>query len=273
MLRWILLSLLVVLSPVIVTVVGITVSCGYWYWRYRRAGLKPAPRLAVGRLRPSILYRLFVQFPARLVLDWLERDPNEFMEYGLHMFCGEQGSGKTVAVVELAQRLRKRYPRCKIRSNMALAGEDGEITHWRDLVSNDNGIYGQIEILDEIQAWFSSNQSRDFPPEMLAEISQQRKQRKMLVGTAQVFSRIAKPIREQTTRVYLPVTIAGALTWVRITRPEYWDDDKQIFRRYIGHYFFVHTAEIRNAFDTYRKIERYKVEGFAPRDSQLKAAD
>jgi hypothetical protein len=273
MLRYIMRILLVLVSPFVVGVVGIAVSCAYWYWRYRWAGLKPARRRGAGRLRPSIPYRLFVQFPARLMLDVLERDPDEFPEYGLHMFCGEQGSGKTIAVVELAQRLRRQYPRCKIRSNMGLAGQDGEITHWRDLVANENGVYGQVEILDEIQAWFSSNQSRDFPPEMLAEISQQRKQRKMLVGTAQVFSRIAKPIREQTTRVYLPVTLFGCLTWVRITRPEYWDDDKQMFRRYIGHYWFVHTAEMRDAFDTYRKIERYRSEGFAPRDWHVKAGN
>lgn len=140
--------------------------------------------------------------------------------------------------------------------------QDGEINHWKELVQNDNGIYGQVEVLDEIQTWFSSLQSKDFPPEMITEISQQRKQRKMIIGTAQVFSRIAKPIREQTTFVYLPVTMFGCFTWVRVSKPRYWDDEKQTFKHYIKHYFFIHTKEVRDAFDTYKKIEKYKADGF-----------
>ena len=70
-----------------------------------------------------------------------------------------------------------------------------------------NGIYGEIDVLDEIQNWFNSLQSKDFPPEMLTEITQQRKQTKMILGTSQVFSRLAKPIREQTYMLYEPTTL------------------------------------------------------------------
>ena len=212
--------------------------------------------------KTSMIKRLLWQFPRRLALDIVNRDPNHFREYGLHMFCGEQGSGKTVAVVELLLRMKKIYPRVKIRTNMGYKYEDESIYSWRQLVKNDNGEYGQIEVIDEIQAWFSSMESKDFPPEMLTEISQQRKQRKMLVGTAQVFSRIAKPIREQTTFVYLPLTVLGCLTIVRKTKPLFWDDENQTFKRYLSTYFFVHTDKIREAFDTYKKIERYSKKGF-----------
>ncbi|MBO8161994.1 MAG: ATP-binding protein [Thermosipho sp. (in: Bacteria)] len=212
--------------------------------------------------RPSFFRRLFWEFPQRLVLDMYQRDPDEFREYGLHLFCGEQGSGKTTAVVHKLMELKAKYPKCKIRTNMDYKYEDGKIQHWKDLVQCENGIYGQIEVLDEIQTWFSSLQSKNFPPEMLTEISQQRKQRKMLIGTAQVFSRVAKPIREQTSFVYLPMTLFGCLTVVRISKPQYWDDENQVFKRYIGTYFFVHNEKIRNAFDTYKKIEKYKEEGF-----------
>lgn len=212
--------------------------------------------------KPSVLKRLLLQFPERLSLDIYARDPYEFREYGLHMFCGEQGSGKTTAMVHLLNMISAKYPQSKVRTNMDYIDQVAPIAHWKDLVENDNGIYGQVEVLDEIQTWFSSNQSKDFPAEMITEISQQRKQRKMLVGSAQVFSRIAKPIREQTTFVYLPLTIFGCLTIVRVSKPQYWNDEKQVFTRYIKTYFFVHTDEIRNAFDTYKKIEKYKNEGF-----------
>ena len=212
--------------------------------------------------KTSMIKRLLWQFPRRLALDIVNRNPNHFREYGLHMFCGEQGSGKTVAVVEMLIRMKEIYPKVKIRTNMDYKYEDGKIESWRQLIKCDNGEFGQIEVIDEIQAWFSSLESKDFPPEMLAEISQQRKQRKMIVGTAQVFSRIAKPIREQTTFVYLPLTILGCLTIVRKTKTQFWDDEKQTFKRYLSTYFFVHTDKIREAFDTYKKIERYSKKGF-----------
>lgn len=189
----------------------------------------------------------------------------EFLEYGLHLVCGEQGSGKTTTVVDLLlNRWKKQYPFLKIYTNLDYKYEDGFITHWKDLLSEQrsNGKYGVVNVIDEISSWFSSLQSKDFPPEMLGEISQQRKQRKCILGTAQVFGRVAKPIREQTSFVYLPYTIAGCLTVVRVSKPIYYDETTFTFKKYIKTYFFVHTPKIRNSFDTYKRIEHYSKEGF-----------
>lgn len=249
------------LSPFLFLLVGIFISfvvqfVYYFLKGYRLKGRVPRVR------RDGILKRLLIQFPNALVRDIYNRDPLEFQEYGLHLFCGEQGSGKTTAVVEMIQRWQRRYPEMKIMTNMGLRGEHKELQHWKDILNYNNGIYGVAVVIDEIQSWFSSYDSKNFPPEMLAEISQQRKQRKAIVGTAQVFSRIAKPIREQTAYVYLPMTLFGCLTIVRKTRKEFWNDERQRFEKYCGVYFFVHTDRIRNAFDTFRKIERYSDVGF-----------
>lgn len=256
---------LTVLSPALVLIAGMIISFFIQFIYLRTKGYKLKGSIPKVK-KPGILKRLLIQFPNRLAKDIYNRDPLEFNEYGLHLFCGEQGSGKTTAVVELIQRWRKRYPEMKVITNMDMKGEDKSITHWRDILEYSNDIYGTAVVIDEIQAWFSSNESRNFPPEMLAEISQQRKQRKAIVGTAQVFSRVAKPIREQTHFIYLPMTLFGCLTIVRKTKREYWDDEKQRFRKYCGIYFFVHTDEIRNAFDTYKKIERYSKAGFSRPD-------
>lgn len=207
-----------------------------------------------------LLNRIFL--PAQIVEDRLNLDPFSFNEYGLHMFYGEQGSGKTLSVVHLLMKMQKKYPKCKVRTNFGYEFQDDEVFAWQDLVHNENGEYGQIEVIDEIQTWFSSLNSKDFSPEMLGEISQQRKQRKMLVGTAQVFCRIAKPIREQTHFVYLPKTYFGCLTVVRVSKAYYYNTEKDIFTKYIKTYCFVHTKEIRNAYDTYKKIENYVGMGF-----------
>lgn len=260
MIKFILFRLLV---PVYVIICSIMFMYFSFLIYYKFKGYKKKKRETKSTYKKkSFIHRIFFKMPQQLAKDFYARDPDEFKEYGLHLFCGEQGSGKTTSTVELIQRLREQYPKLKCRSNINLGFEDGQITDWRSLVDNNNGIYGQIEFIDEIQAWFSSNQSKNFPPEMLAEISQQRKQRKMLIGTAQVFSRVAKPIREQVTFVYCPVTIAGVLTIVRVTKPQFWNPDKVCFKKYIRTYFFVHEDKIRNAFDTYKKVLSYKKTGF-----------
>lgn len=267
-LKW----LIILSSPIWVTaiIVSFMMFCFFIQYRFFKKLRVPYSEFEPYKA-PSKLKRIFWQFPQRFIDDLFNRNPDEFKEHGLHMFCGEQGSGKTTAVVQKLLELQQRYPQSKVRTNMNYIHEVEPIEHWKTLVQNDNGIYGQIEVLDEIQTWFSSLQSKDFPPEMITEISQQRKQRKMIIGTAQVFSRIAKPIREQTTFVYLPMTFFGCFTWVRISKPQYWDDEKQAFKRFIRHYFFVHTDEIRNAFDTYKKIEKYQKDGF--KEDKLRIVD
>ncbi len=212
--------------------------------------------------QPSFFKKIFYLLPRQLAWDFMHKKPYEFNEYGLHMFCGLQGAGKTISVVHLLLYLQKKYPNLKVRTNMHYKYQDDTLNNWQQLIKNDNGVYGQVEVLDEIQTWFSSNDSKNFPPSMLTEISQQRKQRKMLIGTAQVFSRIAKPIREQVTYVYLPRTFLGCLTIVSVARPYDYDYELNKFKRIEKRYFFVHDYRIRNAFDTYEKIERYKEVGF-----------
>lgn len=89
-------------------------------------------------------------------------------------------------------------------------------------------------------------------------------------GTAQVFGRVAKPIREQTSFVYLPFTLFGCLTIVRISKPIFYDESTFSFKKYIKTYFFVHTPKVRNAFDTYKKIENYKKTGFKSENERMR---
>lgn len=238
------------------------ISWFIYYRLYKKMGLP----LNISEYKPANFFKKIIfEFPSQFWLDRFNKVPGEFNEYGLHLFCGEQGSGKTTSVVDLLyNRWSKMYPKLKIYTNMSYKYEDGTIKHWKDLLNEkrNNGVYGVVNVIDEIQTWFSSLQSKDFPPEMINEISQQRKQRKVIIGTAQVFGRVAKPIREQTSFVYLPFTIAGCLTVVRVTKPIYYDETTFTFKKYIRTYFFVHTPQIRNAFDTYKRIQNYKKEGF-----------
>lgn len=206
---------------------------------------------------PSIIKKVFYYFPKQLSYDFLNRNPNAFTEYGIHMVCGKQGSGKTVTVVYLLDKWRQMFPNLQIYTNMDYKYENGELTHWKELLLRNNGIYGVVNVIDEIHTWFSNKESKDLPPEVLGEISQQRKQKKCIIGTAQVFGKIAKPLREQTHFVYLPYTFFGVLTVVRMAEATDYDTEKNKFKKYKGFFFFVHNKIIRESYDTYKRISRY----------------
>lgn len=216
----------------------------------------------------NFFVRLFVDFPRRFILDIFNRDPDKFPLDGLHLFAGEQGSGKSIASIEFLLRMKKQYPNCRIRSNINVNFQDGKLKGWEDIVFDNNGTFGDIAYIDEIQNWFNSNDSKSFPPEMIQEICQLRKQIKVIVGTSQVFARVAKPIREQVRVLYKPITVLGCLTIVRMYKPIVKQDGTIDKLRKIKTYFFVHTDELRNAYDTYEKVQRLALKGFKPLSEQ-----
>lgn len=229
----------------------------YFYYRVVKKVKRIKPYYGVYH-EPSAINKVFVQFPRQLVYDYLTKNPYDFEKFGIHMICGSQGSGKTITAVYLLQKWKKVYPELKIYSNSSLKFEDGELNHWKQLLTRNNGTKGVVNFIDEIHTWFSNLDSKDLPPEVLGEISQQRKQRKAIVGTAQVFGKIAKPLREQTHFVYRPYTFFGCITFVFMADAHSYDSDKDKFKKGKGFFFFVHTKELREAYDTYKRISKYK---------------
>lgn len=196
--------------------------------------------------------------------DLFDSDPDFFRYQGLIIFTGRQGSGKTVSLVEQALRYRQEYPLSKLITNLCLAGEDDVLDHWSKLTDYKNGIYGVVCCMDELQNWFSSNQSRDFPPEMLQVITQNRKNRRVIFGTAQTFNRLSKPIREQTTEVRECHTFFGCFTIV-IRKEPFLDVNGDVDKwKLRGFYAFAHTKELRESYDTYKVIDSLSKSGFQP---------
>lgn len=251
------------------------VSFIVWFLYYRFVKKMKIPKRTIKKKPPkytakrSIFRRIFVDFPGRFVLDRLTRNPDSFDTYGIHIFCGEQGSGKSIAAVHFIKMISERNPGAMIEANIDLDCAQFTLDDSDDIVGVNNGELGMVIMLDEIQNWFSSLESKNFPPEMLTEITQQRKQRKCIVGTAQVFNRISKPIREQITLLYKPTTICGCLTIVRVYRAHVNQEgalDRQSFQRM---YFFVHDDELRNAYDTYAKVERIHSKGYVDYNKRI----
>lgn len=265
-----LLSILKMFLPVIIIIIVLIIIIILIYilfLLYFRIFKKMKPKQSSFRGKqekePNILKKIFWLFPKQLAYDTINKDPDEFNEFGIHIVVGEQGSGKSMTAIYLLEQWKQKYLKMKTYTNMGYKYEDGELTHWKELIERKNGKYGIANVIDDLKAWWSNKDSKDLPPEVLAELCQQRKQRKAIIGTIQVFSEAPKPIRSQTHYVYVPITIAGCLTIVRRTKAKYYDMENDRFKKYCGFFIFVHNQRLRNSYDTYKRIEKYKDIEFA----------
>lgn len=240
--------------------------CWFVYFRYK-VGLEKPTGVHVQVKKVPVWKRLFWLFPRQFVLDYLNTNPEFFKYQGCIIYTGRQGSGKTVAMAEQTLRWIKEYPKAKTLTNFGFRDQDLELNDWRQLITFANGIQGVIVCMDEMQNWFSSNQSKNFPPEMLQVITQNRKNRRVIQGTAQSFNRISKPIREQATEVRRCTTLFGCITFVHRVEPEL-DSEGQVEKwKHRGFYWFVHSQDLRESYDTWRVIEMLQDSGFQERSN------
>lgn len=212
--------------------------------------------------KSSFFKRIFIELPRQFVDDLFDKDPEFFKYQGLIIFEGRQGAGKSIAMIEYASRMLEEYPLAICTSNMAYANEDRPLGNWRMLMDYKNGIRGVVVIMDELQNWFSSNDSKNFPAEMLQVITQNRKNRRIILGTSQNFYLLAKAIRSQATEVRRCTTLLGCLTIVRRLEPILDSEGNVAEWKKRGMYFFVHDKKLRESYDTWKVIESLRKSGF-----------
>lgn len=245
----------------------------YWlYWRFIKH-IKPIKNEKGRYKEHSIIRRIFFDFPKQLAHDIISRDPNTFNQYGMHLLCGEQGSGKTSLMAYLVRKYKRIYPKLIVRSNFSCSMQDLEFTSWEQLTLDTNGVYGELDCIDEIQNWFSSMASKNFPPDMLTIITQQRKVRRCILATSQVFTRVAKPIRENTYLMYYPFTLFGCVTFVRVYKPILNEDGTLKEKKLRKFFFFVHDEELRSMFDSYKTICTLRDSGFKEESQHMTTAE
>lgn len=260
---WTILKWFLVPAVIVFAVIGFRLSLSVMV-AYAKGERRPAgEHKRVKQL--GLLKKLFILFPRQFARDYFSRPADWFTYQGVIIYTGRQGSGKTVAMVEQTLRMQHEFPSCKCISNLNYAYQNEELTHWRQLIEYKNGHRGVIVQMDETQNWFSSNQSKNFPPELLEVITQNRKNRRVILGTCQCFNRLSKPLREQTTEVRKCLTIAGCMTIVHRQEPELDSQGEVVKWKHRGFYWFVHTPEIRDSYDTYHVIESLAKSGFTER--------
>lgn len=237
----------------------------FFFLHEYRKGRRPAITSVKHVSRPNLLFSIFYLTPRQMVDDYFNRPADFFKPQGLIIFTGRQGRGKTIAMAEYILHLQACYPMSKCITNFDFKYQNDTLDHWKQLIDYKNSYKGVIVGMDELQNWFSSNQSKNFPPEMLSVITQNRKNRRVILGTSQNFYLLAKAIRTQATEVRECMTLAGCFTIVRRREPVLDDKGDVVEWKNRGFYWFTHTSKIRNSYDTYKVIENLSNAGFVDR--------
>lgn len=224
--------------------------------------------------------------------------PYWFRTFGTCVFCGAQGEGKTLSAVQYVLNIAKEYPHCVIVSNVAIrdlpfntildgdklvyqptgevintqwilehAGDEDfqhiciEYTGLDMLKYVNNNEYGVVFLIDEIHLELNSLESKNIDIEVMVEISQQRKQRKHIVGTSQVYMRMAKPLREQIHDIILCSNLFGFIQYNRWVKGEScYEENGKLKADVNGRFIWTHSPDMYAQYDTYTKMKRYNQE-------------
>lgn len=233
-------------------------------------------RLNADKLRKPYIPFKYYDLLRWILVDFIEREKHkgEFREYGFTFYTGRQGAGKTASMVHRLDVIKERYPKCLVVTNFAYYRADYIMQDWRDIMTIRNGTDGVLFAIDEIHSEYSAASWKDVPEDLLSEVSQQRKQRVKILATAQYFTRVAKPLREQASTVIACTTFAG-----RLTKNREYDaldfativDNPNVATkklRPISKSSFVQSDAFRACYDTYEKIKRMRKTKFIPRNER-----
>lgn len=247
---------------ILICILLILISCAFYYVRGFLKG-KRVPKGNRRRLRkPSLLEKIFILMPKQYIEDLFSRPADFFPYQGMIIFEGRQGSGKTISMVRYMKDMQYEFPNALCTTNLAYTDENKPLKTWTMLVDYKNGYKGVIVAMDELQNWFSSNDSKNFPPEMLSVITQNRKNRRIILGTSQNFYLLAKAIRSQATEVRRCATLFGCLTIVRRLEPILDSEGNVVEWKKRGMYCFVHDKDLRESYNTWKVIENLRKSGF-----------
>lgn len=231
-------------------------------------------------------------------------NPDYFYPDGLVVFCGAQGTGKTLSAVNYVYNLLEKYPKAKLVTNLELRDypiktlnnflveheniyskliEDIGIEKANEVIEElykkENRVFefcdnediekysnddkGVIYLIDEIQLYMNSLQSKNINMDTMTQISQQRKQRKHIVCTSQILGRMAKPLREQFSCVMVCKNYLGFLQCNKLVDRDDLEDNEtatgtELKGKVKRKFWFVHSPNYYKRYDTYRIIEKGK---------------
>lgn len=136
----------------------------------------------------------FFYWKIKDIVGFLKNPRKTLHLYGIWLYCGLYGGGKTMALTQYLTRMRQRYgDKIYISTNYGFKGEDFPLENWKELLTEYDRpvIFGY----DEIQNEFNSRDYKNFPYELVRLLTQNRKGHgKQIVGTHSVFVVLTKSL-------------------------------------------------------------------------------
>lgn len=189
----------------------------------------------------------------RIILDSYDKKIHRY--FGFTLFCGKQGGGKTYSAVKYCYDLAKRSGGLLVSNTPLDCPGDINYMYLRSLrdIKYLPESSNYIILLDEIQVLFDTH---NFDNEFYTIFCQLRKRNITIVGTAQVFERVALKLREQVNTLYYCRTFFGAVTRVKEYYPDLNSSGKLSSKGsfILGNDWYIQEDFIRNMYNTYFKI-------------------
>lgn len=192
-----------------------------------------------------------------------------FPYFGLKVWYGGQGEGKTLSAVREAKKVLMQYPKATFITNVKIKGIKNKTYFFRDTkellkllneVIDEENIYGYVVLIDEIHIAFASMFNRGIDPEILKWLSQQRKTGIYMLGTTQQYGRLPKAFRDyvlQSGQLIICHKVK-ALKILQINSilnmDETYEQGNQLVKKIAYKDIWLHDKELYESYDTYAVI-------------------
>lgn len=177
----------------------------------------------------------------------------DFDYWGIYIFIGGQGSGKTLSMVKLCHDIHLEHPDVPVRSNLYLKFSD-HLNSWEDILYHKDP--KSIYCVDELGLWANSKKNaREFSEVLLYLSCQNRKNHRLILTTAQQLYMCEKNLRSQCLYIIETRTIFKILTLNYYYEP-CTDADGKLHKglpRRIK--YFLHTQELYSLYDSWEEIQ------------------
>lgn len=187
-------------------------------------------------------------------------EPRGQFPTGTRAYKGWQGRGKTLSMTEYVFRLQEKFPKCIVFSNVKMEGlknfhytkTDEEV---KEGLRYNNGTDGVINVIDECHLF--CNKKTGISLDFLTQISQQRKERRKIVISSQIWEDLDVSLRKQVPEIVTCKNLLG-LQINKISNGEglhYNKTSGQYEAPTTGYEIYKRNDEYYKRYDTFQKIE------------------
>lgn len=183
---------------------------------------------------------------------------HQFPYDGIWAFSGSQGSGKTLLMMHLVRQMHEDFPDSMIISNISIFGMPCiPFTGTDDFEKYTNGDKGIIFVIDEIDKLYNSLESKNIPLSSMQIWSQNRKNRRVICGTSQRFTRCAKGLREQAKYNYeCRMPLLNVIYSYRVFDGSDYDDNGKYLGEEPKRHFYVPSVSTMRMYNTLEVVKR-----------------